>query len=516
MIAIYARQSVDKKDSISIETQIEICQKEIDSKEKVEVYYDKGYSGSNINRPSFQKLLNDIKDGKITKVIIYRLDRMSRSLLDFANLIELFKKYKVEFQSTQEKFDTSTPIGNAMLSITMVFAQLERETIGQRIKDSYYARGKHGAFLGGKIPYGFTNGKILIDQKTVKILEPNIKTQNTVSLIYKLYGEEQHTLGEIARFLNKKNIPSPSGKTWSSSRISMILRNPVYVKCNVDVYQYYKGKGCKILNDISNFSTGNGCWLFGKRSKSERKYTNVEDHNLAVALHKGIIDPDLFLRCQIKLDNNKQIDNSNIGKHSWLTGIVKCKKCGYNLVVKTSYHGRYKYWMCPSNTRGFCNSHFRVTVNYVEDIIKDKIFKNVLINKDIVVHEKQERNEKINEIKIQIEIINQKIDKLIELCSESTDISLKYFNQKIETLDKEKSKLEECLVEINNKSADALKSKQIYDIINEWDKLTNSQRKEITSYFISKIILEENGDIEILWKHNFNDSNINIDYSNGD
>ena len=77
-------------------------------------------------------------------MVIYRLDRMSRSLLDFAKLMELFQKYDVKFLSTQEKFDTTTPMGNAMLSITMVFAQLERETLQCRIRDNYYARGKKG------------------------------------------------------------------------------------------------------------------------------------------------------------------------------------------------------------------------------------------------------------------------------------------------------------------------------------------------------------------------------------
>ena len=92
-------------------------------------YLDKGYSGSNLQRPDFQRLLDDVKAGNIERIITYRLDRISRSVLDFANLINFFEKYGVSFNSTQEKFDTSTPMGRAMLSITMVFAQLERETV---------------------------------------------------------------------------------------------------------------------------------------------------------------------------------------------------------------------------------------------------------------------------------------------------------------------------------------------------------------------------------------------------
>ena len=134
--AIYARQSVDRIDSISVESQIEFCKKEVTG-ESYKVYTDKGYSGKNIDRPAFQDLLRDIEAGKVNRVIVYRLDRISRSVLDFANVIDIFQKHKVDFVSTMEKFDTGTPIGKAMLMIVMIFAQLERETIQQRVIDAY-------------------------------------------------------------------------------------------------------------------------------------------------------------------------------------------------------------------------------------------------------------------------------------------------------------------------------------------------------------------------------------------
>ena len=111
--AIYARQSVDKKDSISIESQIEFCKYELKGGNCKE-YTDKGYSGKNTDRPKFQELVRDIKRGLIAKVVVYKLDRISRSILDFANMMELFQQYNVEFVSSTEKFDTSTPMGRAI------------------------------------------------------------------------------------------------------------------------------------------------------------------------------------------------------------------------------------------------------------------------------------------------------------------------------------------------------------------------------------------------------------------
>ena len=115
---------MDKKHSISIETQIELCKKEIED-EPYKEYVDRGYSGKNTNRPQFKAMMRDVENGVISKIIVYKLDRLSRSTLDFGELMDALSKHSVEFSSTREKFDTSTPIGKAMLNIIMVFAQLE-------------------------------------------------------------------------------------------------------------------------------------------------------------------------------------------------------------------------------------------------------------------------------------------------------------------------------------------------------------------------------------------------------
>ena len=147
---IYARQSVDRKDSISIESQIDFCKYELKGG-SCRVFKDKGYSGKNTDRPEFQKLLGEIRKGKVRRVIVYKLDRISRSILDFATMMELFQEYDVEFVSSTEKFDTSTPMGRAMLNICIVFAQLERETIQKRVTDAYYSRCLKGFHMSGQL-----------------------------------------------------------------------------------------------------------------------------------------------------------------------------------------------------------------------------------------------------------------------------------------------------------------------------------------------------------------------------
>ena len=125
--AIYARQSsVEKEDSVSIKDQLGFCRPEVDEGSARE-YLDDGFSGKNINRPQLQQLLQDVESGLIARVVIYKLDRFSRSVQDFAKMLDLFQKHDVVFVSLTEKFDSSTPLGRAMLNMCVVLLQLETE-----------------------------------------------------------------------------------------------------------------------------------------------------------------------------------------------------------------------------------------------------------------------------------------------------------------------------------------------------------------------------------------------------
>ena len=203
-IAIYARKSVFREDSISVESQIEQCVYETRG-EKYVVYKDNGYSGKNTDRPDFQRMITDIKLGKISKVIVYKLDRISRSVLDFSEMMEMFQKYKVDFVSATEHFDTSSPMGRAMLNICIVFAQLERETIQQRVADAYASRSKRGFYMGGKIPYGYKKVPITIDGVKTSMYEINPDEASDIKLIYELYSKPSATLGDVLRELVNLN-----------------------------------------------------------------------------------------------------------------------------------------------------------------------------------------------------------------------------------------------------------------------------------------------------------------------
>jgi DNA invertase Pin-like site-specific DNA recombinase len=500
MYAIYARQSVDKKDSISIDSQIDFCKKEFPSNTEYKVYIDKGFSGGNTQRPDFEILMNDIANNNIDTVVVYKLDRISRSIVDFAKIIEFFKEHDVKFISATEKFDTSTPMGNAMLNITMVFAQLERETIQKRIKDNYYARGKKGFFMGGKTPYGYIKEPFQVDGIKTSILKPSPTEHSILLKMFELYSTTNISLGKLAEHLNQEGYKSPHGKNWESQKIQRILRNPVYVKADAEVYNYYKNKSCIITNDLTEFIGTNGCYLFGKRDRNLSKYNNIKDHTLSIALHNGLVESYTWLLCQYKLDNNKQIKNSGRGKHTWLSGLTKCAYCNYAMTVKTFKD--YKYFSCSGRTNfKVCNTK-QIThhVCDIEEFVQEELFNRINTVRPIELDPNNNSTPEINQLKIELTSVNEQIDNLLNQLAQGNCIAMEYINSKITELDSRKNEL---VNEIQSHTVKSIAKSQIFDsieMIKDWDNLSLEEKKSIAKSWIDKVLIS-NETIDITWIH---------------
>ena len=214
-IAIYSRKSVFTGKGESVENQIALCKDycekflRYDNADYI-VYEDEGFSGKNINRPQFKLLLDDIKKHKIDILVCYRLDRISRSVADFASTLEILNKYNVDFLSIREKFDTTSANGRAMLNISATFAQLERETIAERVKDNMLQMAKNGYWTGGQLPLGYDSIRYsTIDgtgkERSYSKLKENIKELDVVRLIYSEFLKNNSIL-DITKLLNENNL----------------------------------------------------------------------------------------------------------------------------------------------------------------------------------------------------------------------------------------------------------------------------------------------------------------------
>lgn len=495
MTAIYARQSIDKKDSISIDTQIEFCRR-FAGTEECRVYTDKGWSGKNIDRPEFRRLLSDIKRGAITKLVVYKLDRISRSLNDFSNLMELFRQYNVEFASTVETFDTSTPIGRAMLGIIMVFAELERENILMRVKDNYYARGEKGMYLGGPPTFGFDKTPTDIGGIKTSVLIPNADMP-TVQYMYDAYCVERTSLGDIAKQLNSDGVQSPGGALWDSNMISRILRNPSYVMADTDVYRYFKEKGCRIPTPVEEFTGERGCFLYGKRATNERKYTDVKDHVLTIGLHDGVISPQIWLDVQRKLDGNKQLRKGKTGTRSWLTGLIKCGNCGYALRV---INRDYFYCSGKANKKVCGGFEGNPRIDDVEHAVRERLFQKFEEIRDIVIEEdKPVQSPAVNKLKMRLETVSTQIDNLVDRIAETSSAIGKVLEEKLESLIKERESVEAEIRKHSSGTPQALTYKDVLPLLSEFDEMPVENRSVIARQFIHKILLWDDK-IEIVWK----------------
>lgn len=482
MVAIYARQSVDKKDSISIETQIEKCKMETDN--KAEIYIDKGFSGKNIKRPEFQRMLEQVRNGKIEKIVVYRIDRFSRSIADFGSVWEILKENGVEFVSINEKFDTSTPIGRAMLYIVMSFAQLERETIAERIKDNYYARLQNGTWVGGPAPFGFCIKKDKLNGKSVSTLKANEEIE-IVKRIYLLYLEEEKSLGDIAKKLTKEKIPCGKRKAWDSVAVSRILHNPTYARCDFNLYTYLLTKGIQIKNAVEDFDGVHGGMLVGKRDRGGEKYHQTDKQYFAISIHEGVIPSEIWLRCNEKLDENKQVPNNGKGKYTWLSGLLKCQNCGYSLKIVFS-KGK-KYLVCSGRTNyHICHEKIGVSIENLEFEVEkeiEKILPKIQFCEEGLDEKKLNLSEKILDIE-------KKISRLVEAITQSDDIPIQYLNEKIKRLEEEKkfclTQMEEEKMSFHQKNFD-------------FQSLTFDEKKKVAAEVFEKIVVGCDN-AEVQWK----------------
>ena len=513
---IYARQSIEKQDSVSIEAQSEKCELlcKLNNWE-FSSYSDVGYSGSNINRPDFERLLRDIQQGKINRVIAYRLDRISRSISDFANLLTLFEKHNVQFLSATENFDTSSPIGRAMVYIVMVFAQLERETIAQRITDNYYFRAKEGFFTGGNFPFGYRSIKVDNGGKKASILEVDPEASQIVKSIFEKFVEG-FSLHRITKELNAQNIKSPKDSSWSSSKVRRILKNAAYVPNTIEVYEYFSRLGCKISNIPQEFNGQSGLCLYGKeKGKKNRKIADVTEQILTIGKFTPILDANTWLQAQYKIDSNTRPPRTGTSKTTWLSGLVSCAVCGYSMALKyTKKKGKeYKYIQCRGrNDRGICSNSKFCDCDIMENRIKLELIKKVTSKEFVAMisslkyQQNSEFVAKRNTILSKVHALDAEIKNFLSNIGKGNLVIDSYITGQITELDSEKvsllKEINELDVQIYHESNGMLNAEYLEDIAAKVIKFDNEDvetKHTLASALIRKVWITDPYNAKIEW-----------------
>lgn len=306
-VAIYIRVSTHwqvDKDSLQVQRRelIAYCQMLLGIQD-YEVFEDAGYSAKNTDRPKYQEMMSRLRTGEFSHVLVWKIDRISRNLLDFATMYEELKHLGVDFVSKNEKFDTSSAIGEAMLKIILVFAELERNMTSERVTSVMLSRAANGQWNGGRIPYGY------IYDKNTKEFSPHPQEAKIVRRIYELYEREQSLIA-VCRHLNDMGLRTRAEKEWSPTTVQKILNNVFYI----GGYRYN--------------ATHQGGPNWEKRDKTE--WVIVENH------HIPIVDEILFERIQFLLKRNRrggvQEGTTYVRKNAHVfAGLVRCGSCGSNM-----------------------------------------------------------------------------------------------------------------------------------------------------------------------------------------
>lgn len=523
VIGIYARKSKFTGKGESVDNQIKACEEYIrtnfvkDGEENIniEIYQDEGISGKDlISRPGMMRLISDVEHGKIQAVICYRLDRVSRSVKDFSELVTRLSVYGVGFISVNEAFDTRTPVGRAMMYIASVFAQLERETIAERITDNMYALAKTGRWLGGKTPLGFTSLKIEemdgAGRKRSRYKLEAVKEElDMVQFIYCKYLE----LGSLARaetYLLNNNYHTRNGKYYRRYTIKSILNNPVYCVADGIIYKYLMENGYGVYSEKDMFDGSHGLIAYNKINcqPGSNRVNNVEDWIVAVGEHKGVINSQDWIKVQ-------EILKKNSGKSyrypkttgALLSGIVRCGRCGSFMRPKSgreTLDGEKRYYYqceCKEKSRGNLCQMPNIPGNVLDKMtaaaifsLKEKVIKDYSYLYKTVETFRKSLNSQQEDVLIlrQIKEYKYQAGKLLDVLVRSSKETSEVILERIDEITNTMTRLKKQYNKLQEKKEDFPYSLNVMDLIHfkqeMWEKIPPAKQKDIFKIVIKEII----------------------------
>ena len=376
-IALYSRKSRFTGKGESIGNQVELCKEYVrlhfgeQAAEQLVIYEDEGFSGGNLNRPAFQRMMDAARQRQFQAIIVYRLDRISRNVSDFSGLIEELSRLNIAFISIKEQFDTSTPMGRAMMYIASVFSQLERETIAERIRDNMQELAKTGRWLGGNTPTGYASEavkSVTVDGKTKKACKLKLIPEEAeiVKTIFDLYLEtDSLTLTEAQ--LMKRGIQTKNGNHFTRFSIKSILQNPVYLIADQEAYDFFQQHETDLFSEQSEFDGVHGMMAYNRTDQEKGRatvYLPPSDWIVSVGKHPGLIPGKVWVTIQESLERNKsKAFRKPRSNEALLTGLLYCR-CGERMYPKVSKRktadGSPVYtYMCKLKERSqrcLCNS----------------------------------------------------------------------------------------------------------------------------------------------------------------
>ncbi|OES45545.1 recombinase family protein [Domibacillus iocasae] len=433
--------------------------------EIVKIYRDEGRSAKDLKREQLQRMLTDLKGGLFEVVLVYRLDRLTRSVIDLYKLLKIFDEHNVKFKSATEVYDTTTAIGRLFITLVAALAQWERENLAERVKFGMLKKASLGEWTGGVIPYGYA-----FDGQSLQVIKNEADIIKKIFKMGKTKGMES-----IASALNQEGCRTKKGFHWSGFSVHYILRNPVYI----GIFRYNDGSG--------------------------KTYQSLEDQRTFKSDHiEPIITEEAFWEIQKILDRRKHNSGkASTGKY-YFTSVLRCGKCGasmtgtaYKYKEKNGEITKTKYYRCSNKVKmKSCTMPQIKESRLAEELIRvfDDLTKSWFSKSQTkrIVDLDDNAKAAANELdKIRKAIDKYKlmfINDLIDIEELNNQLSVLKTQEKNVTAELNKQSETENVAELSTQELENL----IYHFKSVWDIAEDEERKQLITSIFSEIVIDAN------------------------
>lgn len=485
--AIYTRKSHEEgldQEFNSLDAQRDAAESYIESQKLLgwralpDRYDDGGFSGGTMERPGLQKLLRDIDDAKVDIIVVYKIDRLSRSLLDFTQMIDSFNKKDVCFVSVTQQISTTDSTGRMMLNILMTFAQYEREVIGDRIRDKVAAAKRRGKYCGGVPILGYDidreNKKLIVNHDEVPVVRHIFRRFSQLGSAKKM-AQELNEQGYRTKSWTTKKGRARSGGEWNTSHVYRLLNNCIYI---------------------------------GKIAHKDRQYEGE---------HEGIVDLEIWKSVQKILSENKPIKValSRAETVAPLKGVIRCGHCDSSMgpTYAKKNGRRYSYYLCERDTKRAVSQCpvRRVAAGEIESAVVHQlgaVFRSpTLVAKTFFAARELERAEidrlekRKNEISDELTELRQEAIELMrpECTKPDKEQKLMQVNQRAIELSRALTNVTEQKSAVTTANITERDISEAFQNIEEfWDVLYPAERNRLIRLIVEKIEVRETGiDMEV-------------------
>lgn len=460
-IRVSTQEQADEGFSISAQKQRLMAFAQSQDWDVVGLYPDEGRSAKDTERPELQRMLTDIRNGLIDVVLVYKLDRLTRSVLDLYKLLNIFEKHGCKFKSATEVYDTTTAIGRLFLTLVAALAQWERENLAERVRMGMREKVRQGNYISNRPPLGYdrVNGKLIINDVEAEL----------VKKIFDMYLDGMG-YNKIATLLAEKKIRTKrtNNFNWHQITISFMISNPIYI----------------------------GKVRWGIRRNKEDYFT-ADDPSLR------ILSDEIFDRAQSVRKARSHFEGRAATSTYIFSGILQCAECGGSMSGKLTNQGLYenKYlnhsYKCENKKYHKCTmstiSERILEYNFVQYIKNMDIKNQIAAASDEIKKSDSGEQKKIKRLKKELEAINNRRKKWQYAWSNEMIEDEDFTTRMSEEKDKEESIIGQLDGLANHQdkvvtSKDAIE--QLSGYIHQWDELDVPEKKQLLQILVKKIVVQ--------------------------